>query len=98
MQAHALRLLAVRDVETERTDRRPETSADAVTVRGRELGHLVLRVAGVDERSHAPRLVDPVHGLDAADPVIAAADHRVALLHAEALERVAAHGRVAARA
>ena len=49
-------LLAVREVEAERADRRPQARADAVAERGIELGHLVARVAGVDERGDAPRL------------------------------------------
>ena len=98
MQPHVLGLLAVRDIEPERPDRRFHAGAHAVTIDGRERAGFIGRVAGVDERGDAPYGRDPARDLRARHRVVASADDSIPLVRAEARERVAANGRVAPRA
>src|SRR5579864_6327062 len=98
VQPHFARLLAVRDVEPERADRRLHARADAVALRQPEMRQRVERIARVDECGDSPVIVDPARRLDARDGVVAHGEDRVTLLQAKAFERVAAYGRIAARA
>src|SRR5947207_8999034 len=98
MQPHLTRLLAIRDVEAERTDGRTYAGANTIAEHETEVGNVVERVAGVDERRESPRRIDPARRLEAAKQIVPAWNDCVAVFHAETFEGIAAHGRVAARA
>ncbi len=83
MDAHPVVLLPVREVETERPDRRAQAAADSVTECEAHVAQLVRGVAGIDERGEAERRGDPVVVLRARQRVVAAADDGAALLDAE---------------
>src|SRR5688572_8143530 len=86
----ALFFLAVGEVDADRADRRAEARA-AADAEHRLVVARVPGVAAVDKRRDSPDGREPVRVLDAADGEVAAADHRVAAAHAEALEGIAAH-------
>src|SRR6476660_1237635 len=65
MQTYLPRLLAVREIETERTARCAHARADAVTDGGPPLRRIVERIARIDERRDAPGLADPPCEFDA---------------------------------
>src|SRR5581483_8885381 len=89
---------AVCEVGADRSDRRAKAHAAAVA--GGDIGTDtgVPGVARVEETGKAPVLAEPVGELDAADDQPPAADHGAGFLDADALEGVAAHRLVAARA
>src|SRR5689334_4747435 len=89
---------AIGEIGANRADRSAEARAGAVAG-GEVRAHAgVPGVAGVEECGDAPVLADPVRKLDAADQQAPPADNGARFFHADALERVAAHRLVAARA
>src|SRR5262249_47023570 len=98
VQAKLMHLLTVRDIESERTERRADANARTVSDIESKIGDRIAGIAGVDECSAPPRFADPRNRLGAPEGVGAPADEGVALVYAQALVRVPAHGRVAAGA
>src|SRR5262245_37904856 len=96
MQAKCMHLLAVGEIEPERTERRAYPHAAAIAYDKAKVRERVSGIAGVDECGEAPGVADPSNRFDAADRVVPAADRSAALLDPEAFEGVAAYRRVAA--
>src|SRR5947207_8813452 len=98
MQAYLPRLLAVRDVESEWTDRRAHARTDTIPDDERRRGNFIERIAGVDEGRNAPGLIDPACRFEAAHHIVTARHRCVAVLDAEAFESITAHRGIAASA
>src|SRR6478609_9072226 len=98
MQAPIVVERAIGQIGADRSDRRAEAGAHAIA--GGEIGaHArIPGVARVDEGGDSPGLADPACVFDAADEEAAPADDGARVRHANAFERVAAHGLVAAGA
>src|SRR5437868_8341086 len=89
---------AIGEIGADRPNRRAKARAQPIA--GRKVGaHArIPRIAGIEEGGHAPVVADPARVFDAADGEAPAADDGAVVLHADALEGVAAHRLVAARA
>src|SRR5439155_20279810 len=98
MQPHLTRLLAIGNVEAERSYRCAYPRANTIAEHETEIGNIVERLTGVDERRDSPRRIDPARCFEAANQIVPARNDGVAVFHAEAVECIAAHGRVATRA